>query len=89
MQRFPPTPPPTLGSSKPAWTLLIQPAIDCPQQHRLSAQVTDLLYSKQTQLEEMAATRAVQQMAFERELATARSEAERSARHVTLFLSPV
>ena len=42
--------------------------------------MTDLLYSKQAQIEEMAATRAVQQMAFERELAAARSEAERCAR---------
>lgn len=48
----------------------------------LPAQVTDLLYAKQSQLEEMAATRAVQQMAFERQLAAAKSEAERSLRSV-------
>lgn len=48
-----------------------------PCQH---VQVTDLLYHKQAQLEEMAASKAVQQMTFERELVAARSEAERSLR---------
>ena len=57
-----------------------------PSSHScISMQVTDLLYSKQAQLEEMAATRSVQQMAFERELAAARSEIERSARCVLLL----
>lgn len=46
----------------------------------LPLQVTDLLYQKQTQLEEMAAGRAVQQMTHERELTAAKSEAERTAR---------
>ncbi len=44
------------------------------------AQVTELLYLKQTQLERMAAEKAAQQMALERALAVAREEAARVQR---------
>ena len=44
------------------------------------AQVTELLYLKQTQLERMAAEKAAQQMALERELSVAREEAARVQR---------
>ncbi len=43
-------------------------------------QVTELLYLKQTQLERMAAEKAAQQMALERELTVAREEAARVQR---------
>eukprot|EP00884_Botryococcus_braunii_P015895 jgi/Botrbrau1/298/Bobra.0022s0264.1 len=43
-------------------------------------EVTDLLYLKQTQLEKLAADKAAQQLALERELALAREEAERVKR---------
>ena len=44
------------------------------------AQVTELLYLKQTQLERMAAEKAAQHMALERELSVAREEAARVQR---------
>ncbi|KAK9801870.1 hypothetical protein WJX73_004805 [Symbiochloris irregularis] len=53
---------------------------DRPDLQRQFKEVTDLLYQKQAQLEEMAASKAVQQMTFERELSAARHEAERSLR---------
>ena len=40
-------------------------------------QVTELLYTKQTQLERMAAEKAAQQLAHEREVAHAKDDAER------------
>lgn len=43
-------------------------------------QVTELLFLKQTQLERMAAEKAAQQMALERELSVAREEAARVQR---------
>lgn len=42
--------------------------------------MTELLYLKQTQLERMAAEKAAQQMALERELSVAREEAARVQR---------
>lgn len=45
-------------------------------------QVTDLLYQKQTQLEQLAAEKAAQQLSLERELDAAREQAERVTRLV-------
>ena len=45
-----------------------------------AAQVTDLLYQKQSQIERVTAERSAQQMAWERELATARDSADRTQR---------
>jgi hypothetical protein len=56
-------------------------ASECGQRGgRSRAQVTELLYLKQTQLERMAAEKAAQQMALERALAVAREEAARVQR---------
>ena len=43
-------------------------------------QVTELLYTKQTQLERMAAEKAAQQLAHEREIVLAKDDAERVKR---------
>lgn len=43
-------------------------------------QVTELLYTKQTQLERLAAEKAAQQLAHERQLSQARDDAERVKR---------
>ena len=43
-------------------------------------QVTELLYLKQTQLEQMAGEKAAQALQLERELAAARADAERARR---------
>ena len=43
-------------------------------------QVTELLYTKQTQLERMAAEKAAQQLAHERQVAQAKDDAERVKR---------
>lgn len=53
----------------------------------VSLQVTELLYLKQTQLEKMAADKAAQQLALEREVALARDEAERVRRCDMLSLA--
>ena len=45
-------------------------------------QVTDLLYQKQSQIEKMAAERSARQMAWERDLASVREDAERVKRQV-------
>ena len=53
-----------------------------------SLQVTELLYTKQTQLERMAGEKAAQQLAHERQIAQAKDDAERvkrSASTVALF----
>ena len=47
-------------------------------------QVTDLLYQKQSQIEKMVAERSARQMAWERELASVREDAERVKRQVAL-----
>ena len=44
------------------------------------AQVTELLYHKQTQLEQLASERHVQQMTYERSLSAARADADRQKR---------
>ena len=43
-------------------------------------QVTELLYHKQTQLEQLASERHVQQMTYERSLSAVRAEADRQRR---------
>ena len=43
-------------------------------------QVTELLYTKETQLERMAAEKATQQLAHERQIAQAKDDAERVKR---------
>lgn len=49
-------------------------------------QVTELLYTKQTQLERMAAEKAAQQLAHEREVAHAKDDAERVKRQDHAFI---
>jgi len=51
-------------------------------------QVTELLYTKQTQLERMAAEKAAQQLAHEREVAHAKDDAERVKRQEHAFKAP-
>lgn len=60
----------------------------CNGRHKASTQnnelqVTELLYTKQTQLERMAAEKAAQQLAHEREVAHAKDDAERVKRCVS------
>lgn len=49
-------------------------------------QVTELLYTKQTQLERMAAEKAAQQLAHERQIAQAKDDVERVKRCGSCFM---
>lgn len=52
------------------------------------SQVTELLYTKQTQLERLAAEKAAQQLAHERQIAHAKDDAERVKRYSCHRLPP-
>lgn len=49
-------------------------------------QVTELLYTKQTQLERLAAEKAAQQLAHERQLSQVRDDAERVKRYAFITI---
>ena len=52
------------------------------------SQVTELLYTKQTQLERMAGEKAAQQLAHERQIAQAKDDAERVKRFASNAVLP-
>ena len=50
-------------------------------------QVTELLYHKQTQLEQLSSERHVQQMTYERSLSAARADADRQKRSACPYMT--
>ncbi|EFN53876.1 hypothetical protein CHLNCDRAFT_58358 [Chlorella variabilis] len=59
-------------------------SVDSGDLQRRLKDVTDMLYLKQTQLERLAADKAAQQLALERDLQHARSEAQQVKRRATI-----
>ena len=57
---------------------------------KISLQVTDLLYEKQSLLERLSAERSAQQLSFEQQLGSLRTDAEKGKRYIfqqDLFLT--